>query len=449
MGKYLDFVEKISFVRVGGSKEEREVSEKIQREIKEAAKAAGREDLVGERMPFTIPDGKVSKCEVSLEGEKLASVPFLRSGNIDRELKLVYLESGSDVHFAGAGDLSDCAVLLDGLTDEKVYKRLAAHHAAAFLIMQGKYYFSTEEASLYGRALRDHFSRNGRIPGFTITTADAMRLVRMLEEVECCETSCSKEAQNGTIENGASTAEVGKKPVMVHLTLKQEDVERESQDIIAEIPGTDLAEEVIVLTGHYDSVPLGTGSWDNATGAAALLGIFRHFAAHPARRTLRFIWCGSEELGLLGSKAYVAKHEKELSKIMFCFNFDMCGTLLGSNHILVTGDKDLESFADQYCKLANYPAKLKACVHSSDSAPFCDHNIPALGLSRETNTAEIHTIHDLMDTLSERAMEKNVDFAIRMIGDLSNAAVIPFKKEMPKERREELDKYFHRETKEA
>lgn len=54
-----------------------------------------------------------------------------------------------------------------------------------------------------------------------------------------------------------------------------------------------------------------------------------------------------------------------------------------------------------------------------------------------------------MDTLSERAMEKNVDFAIRMIGDLSNAAVIPFKKEMPKERREELDKYFHRETKEA
>ena len=68
MGKYLDFVEEISFVRVGGSKEEREVSEKIQREIKEAAKAAGREDLVGERMPFTIPDGKVSKCEVSLEG---------------------------------------------------------------------------------------------------------------------------------------------------------------------------------------------------------------------------------------------------------------------------------------------------------------------------------------------------------------------------------------------
>lgn len=41
MGKYLDFVEEISFVRVGGSKEEREVSEKIQREIKEAAKAGG------------------------------------------------------------------------------------------------------------------------------------------------------------------------------------------------------------------------------------------------------------------------------------------------------------------------------------------------------------------------------------------------------------------------
>lgn len=236
---------------------------------------------------------------------------------------------------------------------------------------------------------------------------------------------------------------------MVHLTLEQEDTEPESRNITAVIPGTDLKEESIVLTAHYDSVPVGTGAWDNATGTVALLAIFRHFAAKPARRTLRFIWCGSEELGLLGSKAYVEQHEDLLEKIGFCFNFDMCGTALGANKICVTGEKELTTFMEQYCKLAGYSAVIGTGVHSSDSAPFCDKDIPALGLSRESSTAEIHTIHDLLPTLSEKAMEKNVAFAVRIIGDVANAAVLPVKKGMSEDTRKELDKYFHREEKKA
>lgn len=124
----------------------------------------------------------------------------------------------------------------------------------------------------------------------------------------------------------------------------------------------------------------------------------------------------------------------------------MCGTALGANRIFVTGEKELETFAEQYCKIACYSAKIVVVVHSSDSAPFCDKGIPALGLSRETTTAEIHTIHDLLPTLSEKAMRKNVAFAVRMIGDVANAAVLPVKKGMPEETKKELDKYFHREN---
>ena len=43
-------------------------------------------------------------------------------------------------------------------------------------------------------------------------------------------------------------------------------------------------------------------------------------------------------------------------------------------------------------------------------------------------------------------MQKNVAFAIRMITDVANAAVIPVKKGMPEETRKELDKYFHRDN---
>lgn len=418
MKELMELVKELSFVRTGGSQEEKRAAELILREVNQAAKEAGREDIRGEYMPFRIPDAEVAKCSVQAAGREIPCVPFLRSGSIDRECGLVYLDEASEIDLAGAGSLEGKAVLLNKLPDEKGYKRLVEHKTSAFLVMQGRYYFTKEEASLYPRRLREHFTRNGCIPGFAIPASEALWLVQ--EEVE-----------------------------KLHLTLEQEDTEPESQNVLAVIPGTDQKEESIVLTAHYDSVPVGTGSWDNATGAVALLGIFRHFAANPARRTLRFIWCGSEELGLLGSRAYVEQQEELLEKIGFCFNFDMCGTALGGNRICVTGEKELQTFVEQYCKITGYSAEIQSRVHSSDSAPFCDKGIPALGLGRGTNTAEIHTIHDLLPTLNEKAMERNVEFAVRIIGDVANAAVLPVKKGMPEDTRKELDKYFHREEEKA
>ncbi len=365
-----------------------------------------------------LPGADVEKCSVTVQGREIPSKPYLRSGDIDRECRLLYMDDALEIDFAGIGDLSDTAVLLNGIWDEETFKRLVEHKAAAFLVVQGKYYFSAEEASLYARELRPHLIRNGKIPGFLITASDAMALVQQETET-------------------------------IRLTLKQQDVERESQNVLAVIPGTWDTEEEIVLTAHYDSVPVGTGSWDNATGAAALLGIYRYFAAHPPKRTLRFLWCGSEELGLLGSKAYVEQNESRLEQIKFCFNFDMCGTALGANRIMMTGNKELETFVDQYLKLTGYSARTRQGVHSSDSAPFCDKGIPALGLGRGTGTAEIHTIHDLIPTVSDKALRKNVDFAVRMIGDMANAAVLPIKREIPEDRKKELDKYFHRKKDKA
>lgn len=414
MKELMDFVRELSFVRVAGSAEEKKAAELVMGEVNRIAADAGREDIRGEYMTFRIPDAKVAECSIQASGREVFCVPFLCSGSIDAECGLVYLEDASEIDFSKAGNLEGKAVLLNRMTDEAVYKRLIEHKAAAFLVMQGKYYQSEKEVSLYPRRLREHFSRNGLIPGFAISAADALRLVQ--EEVQ-----------------------------KVYLKLEQEDAEAESQNILAVIEGTDLKEESIVLTAHYDSVPVGTGSWDNATGTAALLGIFSYFAKNPARRTLRFVWCGSEEQGLLGSKAYVEQKKELLEKTGFCFNFDMCGTVLGANKIVVTGEKELQTFAEQYCRMTGYSAQIGVGVHSSDSAPFCDNEIPALGLGRETTTAELHTIHDLVPALSEKAMCENVAFAVRIIKDVANAAVLPVKKGMPEDRKKELDKYFHRE----
>ena len=83
-----------------------------------------------------------------------------------------------------------------------------------------------------------------------------------------------------------------------------------SFNVIAEIPGTDLAEEVVMLGGHFDSWHSGTGATDNAVGCGVALEAVRiiQAAGLKPRRTIRIaLWTG-EEQGLLGSKAYVAEH---------------------------------------------------------------------------------------------------------------------------------------------
>jgi carboxypeptidase Q len=81
-------------------------------------------------------------------------------------------------------------------------------------------------------------------------------------------------------------------------------------NLIAEIQGTDKADEVVMLGAHFDSWHTGTGATDNAAGSAVMMEAMRILKAIglPMRRTVRVaLWTG-EESGLLGSRAYVATH---------------------------------------------------------------------------------------------------------------------------------------------
>jgi aminopeptidase S len=99
-------------------------------------------------------------------------------------------------------------------------------------------------------------------------------------------------------------------------------------NLIADWPGGD--EGAVLLTGgHLDSVSEGPGINDNASGAAAVLEVALAVArgGHQPRRHLRFAWWGGEELGLLGSSAYVAGlPEKERTSIAGYLNVDMVGS---------------------------------------------------------------------------------------------------------------------------
>lgn len=79
---------------------------------------------------------------------------------------------------------------------------------------------------------------------------------------------------------------------------------------IAEIPGSDKADEIVMIGGHMDSWHAGTGATDNGAGVAAAMEAVRIIQALglKPRRTIRIALWSGEEQGLFGSEAYVAKH---------------------------------------------------------------------------------------------------------------------------------------------
>jgi len=101
----------------------------------------------------------------------------------------------------------------------------------------------------------------------------------------------------------------------VDLSVAWQDVDPMGYNTVAEIPGTDLKDEIVMLGGHMDSWHSGTGATDNAAGVSVAMEAVRIIQALglKPRRTIRIaLWTG-EEQGLLGSRAYVAEHFGSMS----------------------------------------------------------------------------------------------------------------------------------------
>jgi Iap family predicted aminopeptidase len=104
-------------------------------------------------------------------------------------------------------------------------------------------------------------------------------------------------------------------------------------NIVGELPGSDKADEVVMLGAHFDSWHTGTGATDNAAGSAIMMEAMRLLKASGVklRRTVRIGLWGGEEQGLIGSKAYVKAHygdpatmqlKPEHAKLAGYFNVD-------------------------------------------------------------------------------------------------------------------------------
>lgn len=112
-------------------------------------------------------------------------------------------------------------------------------------------------------------------------------------------------------------------------------------NVVAEIPGSEKPDEVVILCAHLDSWngPGSKGAQDNGTGVSVVLEAARLLVKSGAKpkRTIRFILWTGEEQGLLGSQAYCEQHKDELSKISAVLNEDSGGNY----HSVMNGTADM------------------------------------------------------------------------------------------------------------
>jgi carboxypeptidase Q len=155
-------------------------------------------------------------------------------------------------------------------------------------------------------------------------------------------------------------------------------------NVIAEIKGSELPDEWIIIGGHFDSWDFGTGAEDNGTGAVSVLEIARAFAAlgKAPKRSVRFALWGGEEEGLLGSYAYVQAHLSEMPKCVAVLNTDN-----GSGHPKgwkVEGRKDLQTAMEPISNgllqdIGGGGLSLEVS-YDTDHGPFMLQGVPALDL---------------------------------------------------------------------
>ena len=309
-----------------------------------------------ELQPFTMEQlsGELSIPVLVTPGpEKVEAIPLLRSatGEVSGMLVPVGLAQERDIPEGGLED--KIALAERGLiTFEEKVNRAAEAGAVAVVI------YNNQPGKFQGI-----LQTPGRIPALAISQADGRRI-------------------EGLLSSGA---------VEVDLAVKTE--KRVSRNVVAEKPGP--GDDVVVLGGHYDTVPGISGANDNGSGTAVLLTVAGELSREPLPFTLRFIAFGSEELGLMGSQHYVdSLTGAQRGRIKAMFNFDA----LGNGGLGILGDRELTGLAvvEAAARLINVTTSAGLQGGGSDHMSFDDAGIPVIMFFAE----DFSRLHTPADTLA-------------------------------------------------
>ena len=399
--KIMKIFEDTAYVRMGGSDEELQTAQYLKAQCAELGLEAAIES-------FEVDMATMHTAVLTVDGERVTCKGYLNAGSGEVEAPLYYLRS-TDPY-----SLSRCKgkiVMIDGYLGYWMYQDLLENGAVGFITYDGNANYA--DFDIDQRELRSYVSKGNKIPGVNINAKSAIELIR----------------------KDASVAKI---------TLQQDEYKGKSHNVILDLPGE--TDEYIVLTAHYDSTSLSQGAYDNMSGSVGILGVAEHFAKNPHRYGLRFIWCGSEERGLLGSKAYCADHEEELAKVVLNINLDMIGCIMGKFIACCTTEDALTHYIKYMGSELGWGITARQDVYSSDSTPFADKGVPALSFARIApgNTATIHNSYDTAAVMKGEQMVEDIGFIIAFTDRMANAKRCPVARQIPDNMKDKLDIYLAR-----
>ena len=400
-----EILKNTDYIRTSGSAEEKQAADYLQGLCEAMGVTAFQES-------FDVDTAEILEASLAADGKEIPCRGYKLCGSGSVEAPLCYMPNTDPASLSRANGK---IVLLDTGISYWVYQDLLDAGAVGFITYDGNVHYPDRDIDQ--KMLRPYVSKGRKVPCVNINAKDAFRLVQSAPET-------------------------------VSVQVWQTESVSASQNVVAEIPGR--TDEWIVLSAHYDSTPLSRGAYDNMSGCIGLLGIMDALRGKaPLRYGLRFVFCGSEEVGLLGSKAYTAAHESELEKIALNINLDMIGTYMGRSIACISAENKLLHYLEYLCALRGWGLNARLDVYSSDSTPFADKGVPALSFARlaPASQATIHNRYDTKALLSEDQLIADIGFLADFTLGMADAVKCPVSREIPDDIRTKLDEYLLRKRK--
>lgn len=201
-----------------------------------------------------------------------------------------------------------------------------------------------------------------------------------------------------------------------------------SWNVVGDLPGRDHPEQIVMLGSHYDGHDISQGAEDPASGTVSVLEAARLLAryAPPLPCTVRFAMWGIEEIGLLGSKAYVEAHADELDQIRFYLNMDSAGAKSNIRDIVLNEWPALQPLLEQWRgeMALEFRVGQRTSAHS-DHFPFFMNGVPTGGMQSAdlllAGRGYGHTQYDTVDKVDLTCLREASTLAARLALRLASA----------------------------
>jgi Zn-dependent M28 family amino/carboxypeptidase len=185
-----------------------------------------------------------------------------------------------------------------------------------------------------------------------------------------------------------------------------------SYNVVADLRGSEMPEQVVIVSGHLDSWDLGTGAIDDAAGVAVAMQtaqLFKQLGLRP-KRTVRVIAWMNEENGTVGARTYAQEHASEIANHYAAIESDRgAGHPLGFEAKVNPGVLPLLAPVSEILQSQGAGLLKRAEGTETDISPLANRGVPAFGIWQDTRSYfnYHHTAADTLDKIVPRELQEN------------------------------------------